>query len=252
MSLIGFTATTNPTKSTILLKEGQTYTESVKIEGSLPDNAYIGVSISNSSGAFLSEFALNSTTAKSHTFTATAAQYALRYWTVSIPSGESVDCTIYLKFEIGDKATDWTPAPEDVQPIELGGTGATTATARANLGLTGIETKTLLWQNARPTSEFGNQTLGSSDGIPDLSNYDSLEIEFKTYSASNDFHVSRHPIGVESVLTTTTGGNPTLCPVMRIFTSNASGITFSDYLDWNFGKNNTVCVPTKIYGIKGV
>ena len=253
VSLIGFTATTNPTKSTILLKEGQTYTESVKIEGSLPDNAYIGVSISNSSGAFLSEFALNSTTAKSHTFTATAAQYALRYWTVSIPSGESVDCTIYLKFEIGDKATDWTPAPDDVQPIELGGTGATTATAaRANLGLTGIETKTLLWQNARPTSEFGNQTLGSSDGIPDLSNYDSLEIEFKTYSASNDFHVSRHPIGVESVLTAATGGNPTLCPVMRIFTSNASGITFSDYLDWNFGKNNTVCVPTKIYGIKGV
>lgn len=137
--------------------------------------------------------------------------------------------------------------------IANGGTGATTAAAAcANLGLTGVEKKTLLWTNARPTSEFGNQTLGSSDGIPDLSNYDSLEIEFKTYAGSNTFNVSRHPIGVESVLTTATGGNPTLCPVMRIFTANASGITFSDYFDWNFGKNNTVCVPTKIYGIKGV
>ena len=131
-------------------------------------------------------------------------------------------------------------------------TETSAAAARANLGLTGAETKTLLWTNARPTSGFDNQTLDSSDGIPDLSNYDSLEIEFKTYAGSNAFNVSRHRIGVESVLTTATGGSATLCPVMRIFTANASGITFSDYFDWNFGKNNTVCVPTKIYGIKEV
>lgn len=132
--------------------------------------------------------------------------------------------------------------------IANGGTGATSAAAaRANLGLTGAETKTLLWTNASPTSGFANQTVNL-----DLSNYDSLEIEFKTYAGSNTFNVSRHRIGVESVLTSATGGNPTLCPVMRIFTSNASGITFSDYFDWNFGKNNTVCVPIKIYGIKGV
>lgn len=131
-------------------------------------------------------------------------------------------------------------------------TSTSAAAARANLGLTGAETKTLLWTNASPTSGFDNQTLDHDDGIPDLSNYDALEIEFKTYSMSNAFLVSRHNIGVESFLTTATGGGSTLCPVMRIFTTNASGITFFDYFDWNFGKNNTVCVPTKIYGIKGV
>ena len=137
--------------------------------------------------------------------------------------------------------------------IANGGTGATSAAAaRANLGLTGAETRTLLWTNASPTSGFDNQTLDHDDGIPDLSNYDVLEIEFKTYSTSNAFLVSRHNIGVESVLTTVTGGGSTLYPVMRIFTSNASGITFIDYFDWNLGKNNTVCVPTKIYGIKVV
>ena len=127
------------------------------------------------------------------------------------------------------------------------GTEADAAAARANLGLTGVEKKTLLWTNASPTSGFANQTVNL-----DLSNYDSLEIEFKTYAGSNAFHVSRHRIGVESVLTTATGGSATLVPVMRIFTSNASGIVFSDFFDWNFGKNNTVCVPTKIYGIKEV
>ena len=126
-------------------------------------------------------------------------------------------------------------------------TETSAAAARANLGLTGVETKTLLWQNASPTSGFANQTVNLN-----LSNYDSLEIEFKTYSTSYAFHVSRHRIGVESVLTTATGGSPTLCPVMRIFNSNASGITFVDYFDYNFGKNNTVCAPTKIYGIKEV
>ena len=113
-SLIGFTNTSTPTDSTILLKEGQTYTESVKVEGSWSDSAYIAVGISNSSGSWLSEANLYPNTAKSHTFTATAKQYALRYWTVRIPSGESVDCTIYLKSEKGNRATDWTPAPEDV------------------------------------------------------------------------------------------------------------------------------------------
>lgn len=114
VSLIGFTNTSTPTDSTILLKEGQTYTESVKVEGSWSDSARIVVGISNSSGSWLSQVSLYPNTAKSHTFTATAEQYALRYWTVLILSGESVDCTVYCKFEKGNKATDWTPAPEDV------------------------------------------------------------------------------------------------------------------------------------------
>ena len=150
-------------------------------------------------------------------------------------------------------ATDGLTSPKLIINGELAfDTSTSAAAARTNLGLTGVEKKTLLWTNASPTSVFDNQTLDHDDGIPDLSNYDALEIEFKTHSTSNAFHVSRHKIGVESVLTTATGGSSTLCPVMRIFTTNASGITFFDYFDWNFGKNNAVCVPTKIYGIKGV
>lgn len=114
VSLMGFTNTSTPTDSTVLLKEGQTYTESVKVEGEWPDSARIVVGISNSSGDWLSEFSLYPNTAKSHTFTATAEQYALRHWAVIIPYGERVDCAVYCKFEIGNKATDWTPAPEDV------------------------------------------------------------------------------------------------------------------------------------------
>ena len=145
-------------------------------------------------------------------------------------------------------ATDGLTSPKLIINGELAfDTATSAAAARANLGLTGAETKKLLWQNASPTSSFANQTVNL-----DLSNYDSLEIEFKTYASSNAFHVSRHRIGVESVLTTATGGSATICSVMRIFTANASGITFSDYFDWNYGKNNTVCVPTKIYGIKEV
>ena len=113
-SLIGFTNTSTPTDSIILLKEGQTYTASIKIEGSWADGAYMAVGISNSSGSWLSQYNLYPNTTKSNTFTATSEQYALRYWNVRIPSGGVVDCTIYCKFEIGNKATDWTPAPEDV------------------------------------------------------------------------------------------------------------------------------------------
>ena len=258
VSLIGFTATTNPTKSTILLKEGQTYTESVKIEGSLPDNAYIGVSISNSSGAFLSEFALNSTTAKSHTFTATAAQYALRYWTVSIPSGESVDCTIYLKFEIGDKATDWTPAPEDVQPIELGGTGATTAAAaRANLGLTGIETKTLLWTNAKPQDAFGNQTIGPDQGV-DLSGYDYVSIEFcRDMGSPTYMQECRCKVGenVQSVFGSGfsyASGKYAVGCILREALTSTTGVHFKNGTDVTTVEGNNWCIPHRIYGIKEV
>ena len=137
ISLIGFTNTSTPTDSTILLKEGQTYTASIKIEGSWLDSAYLGVGISNSSGAYLSEFGLNSTTAKSYTFTAKAEQYTLRYWTVVIPSGGIVDCTVYCKFEIGDKATDWTPAPEDV---DAGIANAQTGVDSLNDTVFGVQT----------------------------------------------------------------------------------------------------------------
>lgn len=61
------------------------------------------------------------------------------------------------------------------QPINKGGTGATTAaTARTNLGLSGAQTRTLLWTNSSPDSEFSAQSVYVS-----LSSYDWVEVVFQ-------------------------------------------------------------------------
>ena len=137
--------------------------------------------------------------------------------------------------------------------IANGGTGAKTAAAtRANLGLTGAETKTLLWTNARPNDTFNNQIVGPDQGV-DLSGYDSIEIEFKPNKASMDYIVSRHRVGLNSYIFATTGGINYLYPIMRGFDFYSSGVRFKDVYDWNLSTSNyDICIPTKIYGIKEV
>ena len=137
--------------------------------------------------------------------------------------------------------------------IANGGTGvSTTAAARANLGLTGVETKTLLWTNARPNDTFNNQIVGQDQGV-DLSGYDSIEIEFKPHKASVDYIVSRHRVGLNSYIFAVTGGINYLYPIMRGFDFYSSGVRFKDVYDWNLGTSNyDICIPTKIYGIKEV
>lgn len=127
-------------------------------------------------------------------------------------------------------------------------TETSAAAACANLGLTGVEKKTLLWTNARPSDTFNNQTLNL-----DLSGYDSLEIEFKTHKVASNCIVSRHRIGVESNLFAASGGSSTLCSIVRYFTADASGVRFHGVTDWNLNASNyDICIPTKIYGIKEV
>ena len=203
ISLIGFTNTSTPADSTILLKEGQTYTASVKVEGSWADGAYIDVGISNSSGSWLSQANLYPNTAKSHTFTATAKQYALRYWTVLIPSGESVDCTVYCKFEIGDKATDWTPDIEPTQEllkrVVIGDDSVDIVDSTGRLLASYGDVKIELGKNAvssiiemcggmaRVSARYGGLTTIYSDngGYQTTLDYDFNESKFKSKVGSN-------------------------------------------------------------------
>ena len=139
--------------------------------------------------------------------------------------------------------------------IANGGTGAKTAAAArtklgvtvANLGLTGAETKTLLWQNASPSSTFDNHTVEV-----DLSGYDSIEIEFKFNNLSPNCFVSRHRVGVESALIGVTGGSTALYPILRWFNFVTKGVDFFATTSWNLNPDNGICIPCKIYGIKGV
>lgn len=150
-------------------------------------------------------------------------------------------------------ATDGLTSPKLIINGELAfDTETTAAAARANLGLTGAETKTLLWTNARPNDTFNNQIVGPDQGV-DLSGYDSIEIEFKPHKTSLDYIVSRHRVGLNSYIFAVTGGINYLYPIMRGFDFYSSGVRFKDVYDWNLGTSNyDICIPTKIYGIKEV
>lgn len=131
-------------------------------------------------------------------------------------------------------------------------TATTAAAARANLGLTGAETKTLLWQNARPTSEFGAQAvLNNPPG--QLSGYSGVEIVYNESPSDNQW---RGYIKA-SVDMDTTGvlygmrGNTTAMRA-RMVTVSINGVTFDGCAARGNNYEDGGCVPYKIYGIKEV
>lgn len=159
-------------------------------------------------------------------------------------------------------ATDGLTDPKLIINGEMAfGTEADAAATRANLGLVGVETKTLLWTNASPTSDFAAQTLDSSDGIPDLSGYDAVEIVCR-YSTTDDTR-TRYicDVGGSSPMYwfyyTATDGKYTGVRSRNSVSASTTGVTF----DTCSGKpgnsttstaNNGYIIPIEIYGIKGV
>lgn len=156
-------------------------------------------------------------------------------------------------------ATDGLANPKLIINGELAfGTEADAAVARTNLGLTGVETRTLLWTNATPTSAFANQTLSLS-----LSSYEAVEIEF-CYGSSytNAVETGIYKKSYTQQYMTCHGdiktNNTGFYISQRLVTVTASGITFGKGMYKNVSgavngaEGNTYCVPLKIYGIKGV
>lgn len=138
------------------------------------------------------------------------------------------------------------------------GTAASAAATRANLGLTGVETKTLLWTNASPTSAFANQTLSLG-----LSGYEAVEIEY-CYGSSytNVVETGIYKKSYTQQYMTCHGDiktdNTGFYISQRLVTVTASGITFGKGTYKNISaaakgaEGNNYCIPLKIYGIKGV
>ena len=156
-------------------------------------------------------------------------------------------------------ATDGLTDPKLIINGELAfGTEADAAVARANLGLVGVETRTLLWTNASPSSAFANQTLSLS-----LSEYDAVEIEC-CYGSSytNVVETGIYKKSYTQQYMTCHGdiktNNTGFYISQRLVTVTASGITFGKGMYKNVSgavkgaEGNTYCVPLKIYGIKVV
>ena len=136
-------------------------------------------------------------------------------------------------------------------------TETSAAAARANLGLTGIETKTLLWQNARPTSEFAAQTiLNNPPG--QLSEYDAVEVEF--LAKSDDVQIQRIRVkkGVcgNTVMQIKWDSGTNAYIGLRSVSCNSNGVEFGvgGYLSGisTVYHLNLYCIPQRVYGIKEI
>lgn len=120
---------------------------------------------------------------------------------------------------------------------------------------TGIEKRKLLWTNARPTSTFAAQTVSLA-----LSGYDFIEIVSRFTTSNVGQTVEKCEIGsrvfVEKFYNATSTSNHASI-MHRTADVGADGVTFADakskVTDENTSTtNNSLLIPYKIYGIKGV
>lgn len=129
----------------------------------------------------------------------------------------------------------------------LEGLDSTVANLVAEAGYTKME---LLWENASPTSEFGEQTVS----ISNLQDYDLIMIRSKFSSGAYESIVGFYKTATGS--TGTIAGTNNVIGA-RDITINDNSISFkvgTERATYNGGQstNNNICIPVEIYGIKGV
>ena len=154
-------------------------------------------------------------------------------------------------------ATDGLTDPKLIINGELAfGTEADAAATRANLGLTGAETKTLLWTNASPTSSFSAQTISL-----DLSRYDAVEIVCRYSTTDNSRTRYICDIGSSSSMYwfyyTATDGKYMGVRSRNLVSASTTGVTFNTCNGKAVNTNTSTAndgyiIPIEIYGIKGV
>lgn len=120
---------------------------------------------------------------------------------------------------------------------------------------TGIETKTLLWTNASPKSEFAAQTI-LNNPTGQLSEYDAVEVEF--LAKSDDVQIQRIRVkkGVcgNTVMQIKWDSGTTAYIGLRSVSCTSNGVEFgvAGYLSGisTVYQLNLYCIPQRVYGIK--
>ena len=125
-------------------------------------------------------------------------------------------------------------------------TATSAAAARANLGLTGAETVTLLWENARPTSVFGKQDIGVSN----IDNFDFIEV-FYRFNINENYNASTKAISGNTI-SMQYGWGASQNWERKITVNSNTSLHFESAVIQTVREDNAYMIPLKIYGIKEV
>ena len=210
-----------------IFEPGAVYTVSTTTP--LPSGLYLGVNTQKSDGTAINAGVSNASLygdgiKKSNTFICrTESNRTLSGFFGIAPTCGTIDVTFKIKLEKGNKATDWTPAPEDKSNVPV-----------------------LLWENARPTSVFGEQDIGVSN----IDNFDFIEV-FYRFNINENYNASTKAISGNTISMQYGWGSSQNWERKITVNSNTS-LHFEVAVIQTVRIDNSYIIPLKIYGVKEV